>query len=51
MREVGWSAKQRVAVRTTTLGVYGLVKLPRFEGMGPAETQALDKETREWRGS
>jgi hypothetical protein len=34
MREVRWSAKQRVAVRTATLGLYGLVKLPSFEGRG-----------------
>lgn len=41
MRDVRWSAKQRVAVSTATLGVYGLVKLPSFEGMGPAKTKAF----------
>jgi hypothetical protein len=44
MREVRWSAKQRVAVCTATLGVYGLVKLPSFEAIGPAKTKAFGQE-------
>jgi hypothetical protein len=41
MREANRFPKQRVAVRTATLGIYGLVKLPSIEGMGPAETKAF----------
>jgi hypothetical protein len=41
MRGARWSAKPRAALRTATSGLYGLVRFPRFEGMGPAETRAF----------
>ncbi len=41
MREVHWSAKQRVAGRTATLGVFRVAKLPSFEGMESAETRVF----------
>jgi hypothetical protein len=41
MRGARWSAKPRAALCTATSGLYGLVKFPRFEGMGPAETRAF----------
>ena len=43
MREANRVPGQRVAVRTATLGVYGLVKLPSFEGTSPAETKAFEQ--------